>query len=401
MKRILTIYKETYSGLSPSTWLLSLVILVNRSGSMVFPFMTLYLTENMDISISKAGFVVALFGMGSICGGFIGGKLTDKFGFYFIQIISLLGGGILFFVLGQMQTYLGICIVTFILGLVNESFRPANASAIAHYSEEKNRTRSYALNRLSINLGFVLGGALGGFIISKNYHLLFWIDGMTNILGAFLLWMFLAPSKNKATHKKDEYHFKEKQNSVYTDNYYLVFIVLTMIYSYCFFQLFSTIPVFFKRELHLSETYIGALMALNGFVIVLFEMAIIYKLEGKRNNLQYIILGVILCAFSFIMFNLFPGTGILAIAFMLIASIGEILSMPFMNSFWISRTNTSNRGQYAGLYTVAWSVGQVLGPGTGSQIADTLGFTALWWVIGILFIFSASGYKWLQWKIYG
>lgn len=399
MKKIASLYKNAYSGLSPSTWWLSLVMLVNRSGTMVFPFMTLYLTEKLGISIPRAGFVVAIFGMGAICGGFIGGKLTDKFGFYFIQIISLISGGAMFLVLGQMTSYWSICICTFLLSILNESFRPANAAAIAHYSKEENRTKSYSLNRLSINLGWAFGGALGGFIVSRNYHLIFWIDGFTNISAALLLWGLLAPSKNKASIVLPKKEDQQKSISAYRDVYYLVFIVLTMVFAYCFFQLFTTLPLFFKRELGLSEFFIGMMMAMNGIIIALFEMVIIHNLEGKRNGLQYIFTGTIVCAMAFILLNLVPGYGSLAITFMLLMTIGEIVSMPFMNTFWVSRTNASNRGQYAGLFTIAWSVAQVLGPATGTQIVDKMGFSVLWWITGGMFLISAAGYKWLQWKI--
>ena len=70
--------------------------------------------------------------------------------------------------------------------------------------------------------------------------------------------------------------------------------------------------------------------------------------------------------------------------------------MPFMNSFWISRTDHNNRGQYAGLYTAAWSIAQVLGPLIGSQIAQRYDFVALWWVIGAMSVIAASGFRWLQ-----
>src|SRR5215813_14768170 len=93
-------YKNAYSGLSRSTWLLSVVMLVNRSGTMVIPFMTIYLTQpSMGYTIGQAGIVMGIFGAGAICGGFIGGKLTDKFGFHPVQLTALLGGGLFFILL--------------------------------------------------------------------------------------------------------------------------------------------------------------------------------------------------------------------------------------------------------------------------------------------------------------
>jgi predicted MFS family arabinose efflux permease len=361
--------------------------------------MTLYLTKSLGFTLGQAGFIMALFGAGAICGGFIGGKLTDKFGFYFIQLGALVGGGIMFLILGQMTSYPLICLITFCLSLINESFRPANAAAIAHYSSEDNRTRSYSLNRLSINLGWAFGGALGGFIASYDYHLLFIIDGLTNITAALLLWGLLAPSKNKATGHKPVIDISLPARSPYRDKPYLVFIALSCMFAYTFFQLFSTMPVFWNRELHLSEFYIGSVMALNGILIALFEMVLVHKMEGKRHNLLYIFWGVLLTGVSFVIFNVLPSVGIVAILSTLIITIGEILSMPFMNSFWISRSTPATRGQYAGLYTISWSTAQVLGPATGTQIADRFGFTALWWIIGLMSLACALGFKWLQWRL--
>lgn len=371
-------------------------MLINRSGTMVVPFMTLYLTQSLNYKMSQAGFIMALWGVGSVCGGFVGGRLTDKLGSYFIQMTTLIGGGLLFLVLGQMRDYAPICVTTFILSFINESFRPANSAAIAHYSRPENRTRSYSLNRLSINLGWAAGGALGGFIAAKNYHLLFWIDGFTNIGAAIVLWLLLAPSKNEATAKKPLYREKEVASSVYNDKPYLAFIVLTTLFAYCFFQIFSTLPLYYKKELGLSESYIGIVMAINGLLIAFFEMVIVHNIEGKRHNLQYITIGVALVALSYLAFNLIPGKESLAIIAMLIVTAGEIMSMPFMNSYWVGRTSSNNRGQYAGLYTVAWSAAQVLGPATGTIIAEDYGFAALWWMIGGLCLVAALGYKMLQ-----
>jgi predicted MFS family arabinose efflux permease len=398
MKRIVDLYSNAYRGLSPESWWLSFVMLINRMGTMVLPFMTLYLTQARHYSIGKAGFVVSVFGLGSICGGYLGGRFTDKFGFYFLQIFSLIGGGILFIALGQMESFPGICITTFILSMVNDAFRPANAAAIAHYCSEENRTRSYSLNRLAINLGWAAGGALGGFIASKNYELLFWIDGLTNIGAAFLLWLRLAPSKNTANVHKPVAKDANTQ-SAYKDKPYIVFILLSVMYSFCFFQFFTTMPVFYRENLHLTELEIGLLMAFNGICIVLFEMVTVHKLEGRRHVLRYITIGVLLTSFSFTIFNILPGFALVALASMAIATVGEILSMPFMNTFWISRSSESTRGQYAGLYTICWSTAQVIGPTTGSQIAEKWGFNTLWWVIGGVCILAALGYRLLYNKL--
>src|SRR5436190_5236672 len=384
-------YRNAYTGLSRSTWLLSLVMLINRSGTMVIPFMTLYLTSpKMGYSIGEAGFVFSLFGAGAFSGAFFGGYLTDKIGFYPVQLITLLGGGILFIVLGQMKSYSTICLFTYLLSFVNEAFRPANSTAIAFYSQEENRTRSYALIRLAINIGWAVGSGLGGVLAKWNYQLLFWVDGFTNITAVLLMWIFLKPVNYKPSKQK----VKEQPaaRSAYKDQTYLLFVVITMLFASCFFQLFTNMPLFFKQELHFSEPFIGLLMAVNGIIIALVEMVLIYKLEGRRKHTVYITFGVALTGLSFLMLNI-PGMGgLLALAMIVSITFGEIFSMPFMNTYWIGRTQSSNRGQYAALYTMAWSAAQCLGPLLGSQVADHYNFTLLWWIVGGLALFASFSF---------
>src|ERR1700749_3987563 len=118
---------------------------INRSGTMVIPFMTIYCKEELHFSVEQAGYILGLFGAGSIVGAFIGGKITDKYGFYYVQLLALLLGGVLFILLGFQKTFTNIAIFSFVLSACNDSFRPANSAAIAQYSTHENKTRSYSL----------------------------------------------------------------------------------------------------------------------------------------------------------------------------------------------------------------------------------------------------------------
>ncbi|MDB5126118.1 MFS transporter [Mucilaginibacter sp.] len=390
MPSLTQLYKKAYSGLSPNSWYLSIVMFINRSGTMVVPFLSIYCINQLHFSVVQAGYIMALFGIGSIFGAFTGGKLTDKIGFYDLQVITLLSGGILFIVLGYQRTFLTLGIGTFILSFCNEAFRPANSTAIAHYSSPENKTRSYSLNRLAVNLGWAFGGGLGGYLASINYHLLFWVDGCTNILAALML-LKLMP---RAAIKKSE--VKPIQagpvSSAYKDKTYLWFIFLSTIFGLCFFQFFIMEPVFYKLSWHFGERLIGFLLALNGLLIVAIEMVLINYLEGKRHALIYIIWGVLITGFGFVLLNILPAGIATAILVVILVTLGEIMSMPFMNSFWIARTNNYNRGEYAALYTMSWSAAQILAPAIGSQVIYYGGFKSLWWLLGVLSLLTAGGY---------
>lgn len=396
INRTISLYKTSFSGLSKETWILSFIMLINRSGTMVVPFMTLYLTsKSMGRTLSEAGFVLGLFGLGSIVGAYFGGKFSDKIGFYKIQLFTLFFGGILFIVLGQLKSYPLICCFTFLLSLVNEAFRPANSSAIAFYSNPENRTRSYSLNRLSINLGWAVGASIGGLIAAYNYELLFWIDGLTNIGAGILLFSLLHPKINiqKAKQAVGEVPI---HLSAYKDKIYLWFIVLVSLYGLCFFQLFATVPKYFRDELFLNERYIGLIMAINGIIIVAVEMILVYTLEKKNRNMFYIILGTVFCAFAYFSL-LLPFSGkIITLIMILFITIGEIISMPFMNTFWTVRCNEKNRGQYAALYTMAWGFSQTVGPFLCSQLVEATSFNVLFIVLGGILLFTGFGFYRLQ-----
>lgn len=384
------LYKQAYSGLSRNSWYLCLVMLINRSGTMVIPFMTLYCTRELHFTIVQAGYIMGLFGLGSICGAFVGGKLTDKIGFYDLQIFALFSGGILFIISGYQHTFLSLAISAYVLSFCNESFRPANSTAIAYYSNAENKTRSYSLNRLAVNLGWAVGGALGGFLASYSYHSLFWVDGCTNIIAALML-LKLIPRAGIVKPPKVK-PVGSVSSSAYHDKVYLLFIALVVLFATCFFQLFTMQPLFYKMVWQFNVKFIGFLMALNGILIVIIEMVLIHRLEGRRHALKYISTGVILVGIGFVILNVMPAVIWSGLAVVLFITLGEMLAMPFMNSFWIARTNPHNRGEYAALYTMAWSTAQVLAPTLGSQLILYGGFSLLWWLLGGVCLVASAGF---------
>jgi len=388
IKSSIAVYRNAYIGLSDATWWLALVMFVNRAGTMVLPFLTVYLREDMHYSIAAAGWEVALFGIGALLGNFIGGRLTDKIGFSPVQFWSLFLNGVLFIVLGQMRTFWQIGSCMFIIGVVGEAFRPANAAAVADYSRPEHRTRSYSLNRLAINLGFSIGPAVGGLLA---FRYLFWADGITCMLAALLLRVALPPV---ITANKREGDAKAKQNSssVWKDEVYLRFTFFIFLSALCFLQMFSLLPVFFKEQLHLSKPVVGLVLALNGLIIVVVEMVLVFKLEGKRSPVQYISTGAFLIGLSFLVLNLSLDGLTVALLAMIILTAGEMLMFPFVNTFWVSRSNEYNRGQYAALFTMSFALGQVLAPTFGSQIVQHSGYSVLWYVVFGLCIVASIGF---------
>jgi predicted MFS family arabinose efflux permease len=327
------------------------------------------------------------FGCGAMVGGFLGGQLSDRFGFFNVQFFSLCFSGILFILLGAMKTMEQIIICVFVLSVVGEAFRPANAAAIAAYSSGQNRTRSYSLNRLAINIGWSAGPAIGGALASISYSLLFWVDGITCIIASLILYIFLVPKKTK---QAEQVSFTTV-NSPYKDKIFLKGMFLLLLVGICFFQLFNTIPVFYKQQVHLSEATIGWVLALNGIIIAFIEMVLVYKLEGKQKASVYIAIGCLLMGISFLVMIL-DRSLVVIVSAMLFVTFGEMLLFPFINDFWVSRTNKQNRGQYAAMFTMSFALAQIISPILSTQIAMTYGFNWLWLVNFILCCVAATGF---------
>ena len=191
VKRTINVYQNSFRGLSTEIWWLALITFINRAGTMVLPFMSLYLKEDLNMSLAQVGLIMSSFGVGSLAGSWLGGKLTDKIGYYKVMFWSLLTTGFMFIWLQYITTFYGFAIGIFITMTIADTFRPAMFVSLKAYSDAENQTRSLTLIRLAINLGFSFGPFLGGIIIaSLGYSGLFWVDGITCI-GAVILMKFV------------------------------------------------------------------------------------------------------------------------------------------------------------------------------------------------------------------
>lgn len=330
------------------------------------------------------------FGVGALVGTFLGGKFTDRLGYYPVMFWTLFLQGFMFILLLQAESYAMVMITIFLTSAIGEAFRPANFVAISAYSMPENRTRALGLQRLAINLGMAIGPAIGGLIAVKSgYSWLFIIDGLTCIVAALIFRGSLKPQKLAP---KEQQSIEAKgDGSPYRDVRYLFFLILVLMNAMAFFQLFTTLPVFFREHVHLLENHIGQLMAFNCLLIVIFEMPLIYGVEGKIPMLKVTGFGAFLVGLSFVSFNLFGWTFGIAILAMFILTFGEILTLPFLSSIAMERSNRGNRGAYMGLYTMTYSLAHILAPFVGMQVANLWGFGTLWYVIGGLSVLTYTG----------
>ncbi|MDD5149960.1 MAG: MFS transporter, partial [Flavobacterium sp.] len=165
LKTALKQYINNFKGFRREVWILALITFINRAGTMVLPFLSKYLKEDLHFTYGQVGWIMVCFGFGSMLGSWLGGKLSDKIGFYKIMVFSLFTSGILFFILQYITTFWGLCFGVFGIMSVSDMFRPAMFVSLGVYAKPENRVRALSLIRLAINFGFAAGPMLGGLII--------------------------------------------------------------------------------------------------------------------------------------------------------------------------------------------------------------------------------------------
>lgn len=386
MHQLFKNYINTFRGLTKEIWWLALITLINRAGTMVIPFLSLYLTENLHLSVSDVGWVMSAFGLGSVAGSWLGGKLTDTFGFYKTMIYSLLATGFLFIALQFLTTFKSICIGIFIVMMVADAFRPALFVALNAYSKPENKIRSLTLIRLAINLGFSAGPAIGGLIIiGLGYAGLFWVDGLTCIIATLVMIKMLHPKK---TNVLDDVK-KEQPTSAYKDGSFLIFLIAMALFGIVFLQYFSTITLYYKEIHGLSELQIGLILGLNGLLIFIFEMPLIKWLESTSfTKLKLMLYGVVLTGVSLLVLNLTSWSGILIVG-MILMTIGEMIAFPFSNAFAVESAQKGNQGEYMALYSISFSIAHIFGHNAGLQMTYKFGFDITWYLVSAVALVCA------------
>lgn len=392
-------YIDNFKGFSREIWILTLVTFINRAGTMVLPFLSKYLKENLHFSYTEVGWILVWFGIGSMLGSWLGGKLSDKIGFYKIMIFSLFTTGIAFIILQFITSFVGLCFAIFCTMVIADMFRPAMFVSLSVYAKPENRTRALTLVRLAINLGFAAGPALGGLIIlGMGYQGLFWIDGITCIISILIFWIKIK-EKKKQPELTTENSIVTKHQSVFKDKPFWVFLTTCVITGILFFQLFTTIPLYHKEQFNLTELQTGLLLTLNGVLVFLLEMPIVSIVERKKlDKVKMVTIGCLMMSISLFLMLINFWAGILIIM-MLFMSFAEMFAFPFSNSFAMSRAPKGHEGRYMAIFTMSYSLAHILSAKIGMNIIEYFGYQTNWLIMGVLGIIGTLLGVWVFKKV--
>jgi MFS family permease len=368
----------------PSTaWVLFAGSFVNRLGTFVLPFITLYLTSQRGYTAPQAGLAIAAYGLGGLVAQAVGGLIADRLGRRNTIAISMFAASGLTLALYGASSLLTIYPLMVLLGGAAEMYRPASGALIADLLPPDQRVTAFTLYRLAVNIGWAVGLALGGFVLEHSAALLFVADAASSLI--FGVIALVALPHGTRTTKHEEAHLATARSSILADRGFLLFLAAVLITGAVYAQNASTFPLHLRDHGHDPSTY-GLLQALNGLLVVAFELPVIAWTQRKK-KFSMIALGQLFIGFGFC--SLLVAEQMPALLGMIVIwTIGEMIESPVAATVAADRAPSHARGRYqsayGGMFGIAWIVGPIVGTAVYAQSPN-----AVWIGCGLLGVVAA------------
>jgi MFS family permease len=359
-----------------STWLVVFAIFVNRIGTMVLPFLAVYLTRELGFTPTTAGFMIAVYGGGAVVSSLLAGRLADRHGAARVVALSLYASGAVLVLYPLATTPLAVGAMTFALALAGEMARPASMVLVADV-ERHQRKPAFVLLRLAVNLGMSVGPAVGGFLAARWFPGIFIVDGVTSILAAAIFTLSLrrrAPSAPRATARPGSEGPCPRR--AYADGPFLHFLAAVFVASLLSLQLEAALPLDLVQGMGLSLEWFGASFTVNTLMILALELPLNHA-TARWPEPRSLALGALLYG---------AGLGVLAVlrslfglfACVVITTFGEMILMPAMSAYAAEAATPRRSGEYMGMYMGAKAIGFVVGPWGGIFLLERLGPERFW-----------------------
>jgi len=358
--------------------MLAAATLINRSGTMVLPFIALYANQILKVSKADAGLVLAVYGVGAFISAPFSGKLSDKIGTMRQMKISLFATGSFLFLYSFITDFILFLSLTFIWAILSEAFRPASMAFISDEITSDRRKTAFALQRLAINLGMSIGPVVGGILSTINFHLLFYINAFSSLAaGTFLT--FSNFEKHEAEQKESEVIkpvIPMTKVSVFSDRRLIYFLLALIPVEIVFFQHIGALPLFIVSDLGFTNAVFGLLTAVNTVLIIFIEVPLNDSMRHWDDR-KSLALGALLCGVGFGLMA-FTDTIPPIIFLIVIWTFGEMIFFPSSGEYVAKIAPEKQRGEYMGYFQMSFSFAFMVGPWLGATALDLYGPFNLW-----------------------
>lgn len=372
-------------------WILFAGTFINRFGTFVWPFLTIYLTRQGHTLVATA-WAVSAFGFGAFCGGLLGGWLADHLGRRNTIVLGTFSSAALFMLLYAATSLPAVIVCAALAGMANGTYHPAISALLADIVPEPLRVRAYAAIRLAVNAGFAFGVSIGGILANYSLFWLFAGDALTTVLYGFIALAWLPHGLRGLTHRTP---WSAALARLRSDRAFHALWIAAFCGALVFSQFGSTYSLHIIRRAltldvlgwHLApESVFGLLLGWNGVLIVLAELPLT-GVTMRFDALRVMALGHVLTGIGFAM-NAVSNTVFALWIAMTVFTIGEMIGQPTAGAYIARHAPEQMRGRYMGVLGLSWNGASILGPQLGFRLLaiDPL---LVWLVCGLLGLIAA------------
>ena len=344
-------------------WILFIGTFLNKFGTFVVPFLTVYLTSR-GYTVGQAGLAIAAYGAGNFSAAILGGYLTDKVGRRrTIMLSTFLGAGMML-LLSQARGLPLIITLTALTGLANEFYRPASNALLTDLVPSGQRITAFSALRMAFNAGFAFGPATAGFLAAYGFLWLFIGNATTSILFGLVALLALPRDVVGASGNAT---WREAWRVLRHDRKLHQMLGANLAMGLVFVQMISTFGLHVTR-LGFPLTDYGLLVSLNGVLVVFCELPLT-TFTRRFPSRRVIAVGYLIAAFGYTL-NFFAHTIPTLALCMMIYTLGEMVTMPMASAYVADLAPPSLRGRYLGVSGLTWSLAFIIGPALGMRLFD-------------------------------
>ncbi|MFJ4321277.1 MDR family MFS transporter [Streptomyces lavendulae] len=384
------VWRKWTGALTGQFWVVWGATLMNQLGSMVIPYLSYYLTQDQNVSLTVVGVVLAASGFGGIISQLCGGLLVDRIGFRATMTLGMGGTGGFLFLLGAADHVALIALFAFLVGLAAEMHRPASASMIAAHYAPADRPKAFGLLYWAVNLGYAFSMVFGGSLVRHGFTLLFWVNSAACVAAGLLVWFMGKPAASSKRPADSDARHSGSYLDVAKDRLMLAYLGSWFAYGIVFCQAMSTLPLAMKLD-GISPSTFGYVMATNAVVIILIQ-PVASPLLSTLDHSHVLIAGIIVLGIGYGATAL-VSTPVGYAATVAVWTLGEVAVSSVNQAVIASLSPPSLRGRYFGLYGMTWSTAALAAPLLGTWLLQWRA-TGLWSVCVLLCLGAAAG-QWL------
>ncbi len=385
-----------YRGLPRGIYALFFAQVVNSIGNLVYPFLTLFLTQRLGYSSSVAGTFILVSSIAYIPGSLLGGKLVDTRGRKAVMIVTQsIAAGLLLpcAFLGASPVVPWLIIATqFFFGAAN----PTHEAIVADMTTGETRRAAYSLLYLGHNIGFSIGPMLAGFLFTRALPWLFIGDVISTFVALALVFIMVPESKpteeEMARHGEKAVHERAETGGLlpallkrpFLIAFSFISLLLTFVYSQHTFSLPLQLEATFPER---GPVFYGTLMTVNALAVIFFTTPVIAATRRLKPVLA-MALSAVLFTVGFGMIY-FLNVMALFVVSTLVWTAGEILQATNVNVYIAGHTPISHRGRFNAILPIIFGAGLAIGPAVMGNVIDAVGIRPVWLIAATLSAVSA------------